>query len=541
MGRRVTGRFDRRTFLRGSAGAVGAVYLGGATSCTPPTYSPSPNGTPFTSGVLSGLHSSTEVVLWTRIDPDLAAGPATIHWGISTTPDMSNVIAAGPVAVGPDADWTAKVLVGGLDPDRSYWYRFGTGDHHSPTGRARTLPAPGSSPDRMRLAFGSCQLWTAGWYNAWAGIAAEDVDAVLWLGDYIYESASTVPSFWAVRRDTVGAADTLDTYRGKYKLYRSDPLLQRGHAAHPFVPVWDDHEFVNNCNRFSNLDDPARAAAAYQAWFEYMPVWPIDGTRIHRSHRWGRLADISMLDTRQYRDRQAGYTPPDDYPTVGFGPAVIDAGRPGRSILGDAQRTWLLDGLSGAQDDGVRWKLIGNQVMIAPARLVDLDTPELRALNPNLPLHDGLYVNLDSWDSYFWERDRILAHLADDSIDNVSFLTGDIHSFWQASMRADYDDDTSPIVANEFVGGSVSSPAANAVGSDDLGYFIERQARSWNPAFRYADHRRNGYGIVDATPEKMDVTYRVTRVRDLGHHVGTSVRFGMTAGDPIPTLDRINP
>lgn len=519
---------------------MGVAYLGGAASCAP-VYTPSPNGTPFTSGVLSGLHSPTEVVLWTRLDPDMAGGSATIDWGVSTTPDMSDVVAAGPVAVGPGADWTAKVLVGGLDPDRSYWYQFGAGDLRSPIGRARTLPAANAEPHRMRLAFGSCQLWTSGWYNAWAGIAAEDVDAVLWLGDYIYESASTIPGPWVVRPDTVGAADTLDTYRAKYKLYRSDPLLQRGHAAHPFVPVWDDHEFVNNCNRFSVLEEADRAAAAYQAWFEYMPVWPIDGTRIHRSHRWGRLAEISMLDTRQYRDRPAGYVSPDDSPIVGFGPSVAEAGQPGRTILGDAQRQWLLDGLSGAQDDGVRWKVIGNQVMIAPTRIVDLDTPELRAAFPDLPRHNGLYLNLDSWDSYFWERDLILAHLADQRIDNVSFLTGDIHSFWQASMRADYDDDTSPVVANEFVGGSVSSPAANLVGSDDLGYFIERQARSWSPAFNYADHRRNGYGLVDATPDSMDVTFRVTRVQNLGHHVGTSVRFGLTPGDPTPVLDRINP
>jgi len=531
------GEFDRRTFLRAGVGGAGALWIAGsATSCAPsPTYAPPPNGTPFTLGVLSGLHSASEVVLWTRLDPAAAPGATSIRWEVGTTPDLTTVVESGDVTVDGGADWTAKVLVGGLAADRSYWYRFVVDGRPSPVGRARTLPAPGSSPDRLRLVFASCQNWVAGWYNAWAGIAAEDVDAVVWLGDYIYEAGGN--GLASVRRDTVGSVSDLAGYRAKYRLYRSDPLLQAGHAAHPFVPIWDDHEFDNNYHRFTVLEHPQQAADAYRAWFEYMPVWPIDGTRTYRSVEWGRLATLPLLDTRQYRDRQPnGYQSVDVEQYVGAGDTIREAAAPGRTLLGTTQREWLFDTLDAAQADGVRWKLIGNQVMISPIRPIDLDTPELRQLFPELPRHNGVFVNMDSWDGYQWERDLVLAHLADQHVADVTLLTGDIHTFWQSSLRADFDDPTSPVVANEYVGGSISSPGPNVIDNDDFGRWLEQASATWNPAFRYTDFRRNGYGVVDATPDRLDVSFRATRVRTLGVPVTTSVEFGVTPGSPVPTM-----
>lgn len=535
---------NRRGFLRAGVGGTGALWLAGAglagSGCAPtPAYSPPANGTPFTLGVLSGLHSASEVVLWTRLEPSLAPGATSVRWEVATGPDMATVVEQGDVTVDGSTDWTTKVLVGGLAADRSYWYRFTVDGVGSPVGRARTLPTPGSSPDRLRLVFASCQNWVAGWYNAWAGIAAEDVDAVIWLGDYIYEAGGSGIS--AVRRDTVGSVDDLAGYRDKYKLYRSDPLLQAGHAAHPFVPIWDDHEFTNNYHRFTLLEEPARAEAAYRAWFEYMPVWPVDGTRTYRSLSWGRLAEIPLLDTRQYRDRQPnGFQALDVEQYIGAGETLREAALPGRTILGDIQRNWLFDRLDAAQADGVRWKLIGNQVMISPVRPIDLDTPELRQLFPDLPPHNGVFVNMDSWDGYQWERDLILAHLADRGVADVSFLTGDIHTFWQASVRADFDDPTSPVVANEYVGGGISSPGPNVIDNDDFGRFIEEATANWNPAFRYTDFRRNGYGLVDATPDALDVSFRTTRVKSLGVPTATSVRFGVTPGAPDPAMTIVN-
>jgi alkaline phosphatase D len=523
------------------------VVGGGLSACAPvPTYRPPSNGTPFTLGVMSGLHSEHEAVLWTRLDPDAAPGSTTVRWTVATDPSMSSVVASEAVDVGPDADWTAKVLVGGLAPDRSYWYRFAVGGPSgaslppSPVGRARTLPAPDARPDRLRLAFGSCQQWTDGWYTAWGGIAAEDLDAVVWLGDYIYESGAKVGPT-DVRVDTVGAVDDLDGYRAKYRLYRSDPLPQAGHAAHPFVPIWDDHEVKDDYTRLDLVSEPDRVAAAYRAWFEYMPVWPIEGTRTYRRLRWGDLADLSLLDTRQYRDHQANGFQGPDVETLGIGAAVVEAVQPGRTILGDAQRAWLLDGLDAAQSDGVRWKLVGNQVMITPIRPIDLDQPALRQLDPSLPHHAGVYANMDSWDSYMWERDLLLGHLADGGIEDVSFLTGDIHTFFQSTVTSDFDDPSAPKVANEFVGGSVSSQGVSLVGSDPLGRALEESAQTWSPAFRYSDFRRNGYGVLDATPDGMAVTYRACRTHQRGGAIVSSVRFDLSPGDPVPAMTPINP
>ncbi|MFN8051035.1 MAG: alkaline phosphatase D family protein [Acidimicrobiales bacterium] len=536
------GPVDRRDFLRlGALGAAGAAGLWLPTGCAPPPrYQPPSNGTPFSCGVLSGLHSPTEVVLWTRLDPELAPGATSVAWELATDAGLSNVVASGTHEVGPAADFTAKVLVGGLDPDRSYWYRFSVANGPSPIGRARTLPTPEATTP-LRVAFSSCQKWTSGWYTAWGGIANEDVDAVLWLGDYIYESGAS-PTPGDVRLDTVGTANDLDSYRAKYRLHRSDPLLQAGHAAHPFVPIWDDHEFKNNYNRTDLLTDAARAAAAYRVWFEYMPVMPIDGTRIHRNLRWGTTADITLLDTRQYRDRQAnGFLPDDQEAGLGIGQVVAEAVQPGRTILGESQRQWLLDGLDDAQADGVVWKLIANQVMIAPWRILDLDEPLLNQLNPTAPRHDGIYLNMDSWDSYMWERDVVLGHLADNDISNVSFLTGDVHMFFQSSLRANFDDDTSPFVANEFVGGAVSSQAIQILRNDDVSLALENIWRGFNPGFRYCDFRRNGYAVVDATHDAMSVTYRAVRVFEPNQPVASTVRFTLTPGNPTPVTEGLIP
>jgi alkaline phosphatase D len=531
---------ERRSFLRAGAAAVGVGAAGPAiAACTGPDFLAPPvwavpwNGSVFSLGVLAGLHSHDEVVLWTRVDPDRASGVTSVRWEMASDHTMNDIVATGSESVGPDTVFTVKVKPSGLDPDRSYWFRFATpaGDE-SPVGRARTLPAPGAVSDRLRLAFASCQNWSHGWFSAWDGIAAEDVDGVVFLGDYIYESAGFIPGR-SVRLDPIGHSADLDSYRAKYRLYRSDPSIQRAHSAHPIAPVWDDHEFQNNYNAADIAADPARSTAAYRAWFEYMPVWPIDGTRIHRTLRWGALAEIFLLDTRQYRDPQPG-PPGDGGSLLGIGHDVAVAASPSRSLLGPDQRSWLTDGLASAQTDGVTWKLVGSQVMIHPWRLIDLDTPEIRQLNPQLVKHDGVYLNLDSWDGYQHDRDVVLSHLADNSIRNTSFLTGDVHSFWQGTLRSDFDDVGSPYVVNEFVGGSISSSSFDLAG--DLVYGLEQSARSWHPPFRYVDFRRRGYGLLECTPTSMDVSFRVSNSLYQGSPTATSVTFSLADGDPVPAV-----
>lgn len=515
----------RRQFLQAGGGVLGAAAVGSLAACAP---TPPPVTGVFGQGVASGLHSTTEVVLWTRVDPGAAPSVSSVGWELATSPSFATVVASGTAPVGPVTDGCVKVLVGGLAPDTSYWFRFGTGSETSPVGRARTLPAPDAAPAGLRLAFGSCQSFAGGYYGAWRDLATRDLDAVVFLGDYIYEAVA-IQLLRRVRDEPLGTDRTLDDYRARYRWYRSDPDLQAAHAAHPLVPIWDDHEVSNDYDRTIFGTDPDRVAAAYRAWFEYMPVWPTSATRIHRSLRWGQLADLFLLDGRQYRDEHVGE------PILGLlGLEVMtgDLQAVGRSLLGADQRQWLLDGLDAAQADGVRWKLVGNPVMIAPIRLVDLDTPEFRALDPDLPRHAGLYLGTDSWDGFGWERDLILAHLNNAGIRDVAFLTGDQHAFMAAPLSTDFDDPAAPLVAYEYTGGSITSPSGiteNALAGGS-GAFVTA------PAFDYMELRENGYGTVELTDDQMTVTFHqvVPTAADL--LPVPRVRFTATPGTVQPAI-----
>lgn len=516
-------RLSRRDLLRAGVGGAGLITFGAATGCAP-LYVPPSNGSAFSLGVVSGLHAPDAVVLWTRLDPALASGRTDVTWKVATDAAMTNVVRSGSASADPSRDHTVKVLADGLQPDRSYWYRFEVDGNPSPVGRARTTPLADASVSSLRLATASCQNWGQGWYHAWASIAADDVDAVLWLGDYIYESVTPGPL--AVRDDPIGMSRTLEQYWAKYRLYRSDPNLQAGHAAHPLVPIWDDHEFVNDCNRHTNEAFPERARAAYQAWFDYMPVWPIDGTRIYRSIRWGDLAVIAMLDSRQYRDHPAnGFAGVGVEPLVGLGEVIRESNLEGRSMLGHAQRGWLVDTIDEADEQGVRWKLLGNQLMMTPTRAIDLDDPALRSLFPDLTRNDGLYINLDSWNSYLWERQYLLDHWHQRRIPGITVLTGDVHSFWTARQRIDPEDRFSPVVASEYVTGSVSSTTPNILGTDEFASFLEQGPINWTPQFDYVNFRDHGYGLVDVSRDRLEVRYRTTRAREQYFGVYDNVRF----------------
>ncbi len=519
---------DRRNFLLAGGTALGAAALGSLAAC-----SPMPETLPgeFSLGVASGLHSATEVVLWTRVELANAPGTSSVGWEVADSPSFANVVASGTAPVSPSNDGCVKVLVGSLAPDTSYWYRFTGSTATSATGRARTMPAPGSSPSSLKLAFCSCQSYASGYYGAWRDIATQDLDAVLFLGDYIYESVA-IQLLRKVRDEPTNDVDTLDEYRATYRLYRGDPDLQAAHAAHPLVPIWDDHEIVNDYDRTIFTTDTERADAAYRAWFEYMPVMPIDGTRIYRDLRWGDLADLFLLDGRQYRDEALGTSL---LGLLGLSVMTNDLQAVGRSLLGSTQRQWLLDSLDLAQAEGVRWKLIGNPSMIAPIRLSDLDSPELRDLDPNLPTHAGLYLGTDSWDGFGWERDQILAHLRDAAVADVSFLTGDQHTFMAAALTPDFDDPSAAAVAYEYTGGSITSPSGitEAALAGGLGSYTTQ------PPFDYMEIRRNGYGLVEATPSEMTVTYHQLTPVFRSATPTPKVRFTATPGVVQPTITQL--
>lgn len=515
---------DRRQFLLAGGGTLGAAALGGLAGCTPP--SPVPDGV-FTSGVASGLHSPTEAVLWSRVETVNSPATTSLAWEVATTPSFATVVASGQAPVSPANDGCVKVLVGSLQPDTSYWFRFTGGGTTSPTGRCRTLPLPSATPTALNLAFCSCQSYGNGYYGAWRDIASQDLDAVVFLGDYIYESF-LVQLLRSVRPEPTAEVDTLEEYRAKYRLYRTDPDLQAAHAAHPLVPIWDDHEIVNDYDRTIFIEEPERAEAAYRAWFEYMPVWPTAGTRIHRSLRWGDLADLFLLDGRQYRDEALGTSL---LGILGLSVMSQDLQAAGRSLLGADQREWFLDGLDAAQSDGVRWKLVANPVMIAPIRLADLDTAELAALDPNLPTHAGLYLGTDSWDGFGWERDLVLSHIRDSGITDVSFLTGDQHSFLAAPLTADFDDPAEPAVAYEYTGGSITSPSGITENllAGGLGSYATQ------PPFDHMEIRRNGYGMVRAEPDGMEVTFHELVPTSPAAVPAPTVRFDVTPGVVQPT------
>jgi alkaline phosphatase D len=495
---------DRRTLLRGGVAGVGGVAAAHLLGCAPLPGAGPVDG-PFDCGVASGLHAHDASVIWTRFAPG-ASGSVELRWQVATDPSFRTVVRSGSVVAAPASDGCAKVLVEGLLPATTYWYRFDVDGALSPVGRTRTPAAPGERPGSVRLAVASCQSYSAGFYPAWRAVADTDLDGVVFLGDYIYEGSYSSNPF-NVRRDAPAATD-LDGYRAKYRHYRSDANLRAAHAAHAFAPVWDDHEFVNDCNRLTLLEQPARAAAAYRAWFEYQPVWRTDGDRIHRRLRWGDLVDLSLLDTRQYRDpgpgEELGESPAFGSSTV---PPLLEVHSPDRTLLGAAQREWFLDGLGAAQDDDVTWKLVGNQVMISPLRVADLDEPAFRALDPDLPEHAGIYANFDDWNGFMVERDVVSEHLRSEGIGNVAFLTGDIHAFFQSSVLADFDEPFSPAVAQEFVCGSISSRGLDYLG--EAGESLSSTVAGFRPDFRFVDLVRRGFGLVECTPSSSSVEYHV--------------------------------
>lgn len=504
---------DRRRFL----GGLGVAAAGGALgACLPkpfPWPPPDTDGGPgavFPSGVVSGDPRPDGAVIWTAVAPPADLGAVPVDWQVASDDRFSKIVAWGSMTASAASAHTVKVAVTGLMPDRHYWYRFQARDRSSRIGRTRTAPAPGTMPSRLRIAFGSCQMWFHGWYNTWRDIARQDVDFVLFLGDYIYE-ISWIPLWGLVRSDPIGEAQTYEQYRDKYRLYRSDPDLQDAHAAHPMVVTWDDHEVMND---YYGGSAPARQSAAYRAWFEHMPVFPVDGqaNRIHRSLPWGRLADLFVLDTRQHRDQQAssGDTSNPSHP----------ANDPNHSILGPAQKAWLKSGMSGSS---AVWRLFGNQTPVLPRRESDLDPGD-----GSVPTNAGKYDDMDAWDGYLAERREVLTHLESTGKMNNLFLTGDIHAFLAGRVRPDYDDPTSQVRAHEFVGGSMTS--INYAAAGGLSSLFEWDKRTKWKEVDFLDLDQYGYGILDLTPEEANVEFRYVDIKQQGASPWTGARFRVRSG-----------
>jgi alkaline phosphatase D len=489
-------RLGRRQFLAGGL-ALGAAQL------VPPVArraggQPRWAGSPFTLGVASGYPLATGMVLWTRLAPaplqpggGMHGEVVAVEWEVASDERMATVVQRGTVAATPEWAHAVHVEVEGLKPARWYWYRFRAGGEVSPIGRTRTAPAANAAVDRLRFAFASCQHYEQGYYGAHHRMLADDLDLVVFLGDYIYESS------WGrdhVRRHGAPEPHTLEDYRVRHATYKSDPDLQAAHAACPWLVTWDDHEVANDyADDRSQLAHPrewflARRAAAYKAYYEHMPLRrqmvPFGPhLRLYHQVAFGTLARFHLLDNRQFRSHQPCVAP-------GRGGAAVAEDCAERldarlTMHGEAQERWLEASLDRSRS---RWNVLAQQSIMAQ---VD------RKPGP------GRQYWTDSWDGYPAARRRLLDYLGSRRPANPVVIGGDVHSFWVTDLKPDFDDPGSPVVATEFVGTSITSQF-------DRPEVLDAQ-RADNPHVRFADGRRRGYVRVEVTPQQLRADLRAMR------------------------------
>lgn len=490
---------------------------------------------PFRLGVASGHPTDQSVVLWTRLS---SGNPYRNPWGdravevtweLATEPSFGLLVQSGRTMAPPELSHSVHVEITGLEAGRVYYYRFHSHGAQSPVGRTLTLPAAGSTPERLRLGFASCQRYHSGSFVAYDHLRADAPDLVVFLGDYIYEMGATTSE---VRGDWAYPANKIADYRGLYELAKSDPALQAMHAWCPWLVTWDDHEVFND---YAGGDVRAgkdtgrmarRMAMGYQTWYEHMPVSPrmllapvagrVDGDReirVHGSHRWGRLANLMMLDTRQYRSAAvgcgvAGVFKPD---------ACDEAQTAGRSMLGESQEAWLLDQLranaTGAPG-GALWNLICQPSVFSRFML---------------PVGGGMVSN-DNWDGYPVSRRRILQAITDHKTSNPVVLGGDIHQNWVSHVTMDPANAGSPVVMPEFCGTSISTPSFGPVTAGEL--------KALAPHCLYTERHQRGYGLVTLTPQQMRVDLRVLDdIRKSPTTVTTAASFEVKSG--APTIARV--
>lgn len=488
----------RRLLVRASLFAGAA--LAPAAFADPAGGPPGPDD-PFTLGVASGEPTPDGVVIWTRLAPrpfdrDGGMPPRafSVRWEVAEDEAFQVIAAKGRALAAPQAGHSVHVEVDGLTPGREYWYRFMTESGASPVGRTVTAPARGAEVDRLKIAFGSCQKYESGFYAAYRHMVEDNPDLILFLGDYIYEKGPN-------RKDAVRLHRNLEPfdiggYRIRYATYKTDPLLKAAHAAAPWMVIWDDHEVENDYGddqgELLSMDYSdgtkgflRRRAAAYQAYYEHMPLRrrskPVGPDMLlYRTLDWGRLAQFQFLDDRQHRSHR---------PCVALG----DMGKEAldscmervsleRTLLGMKQERWLMDQLA---ETRAQWNVLAQQTLFAPLKLHDSKTEAQTRWNT------------DGWDGAPATRDRIVARWREAQVPNPIVLGGDIHTFAAADVRAG---DKGPVVAPSFVGGSITSLAAQTA--------QYQRFRAANPDLKLYNGDVRGYGRVEFSARGTKVTFR---------------------------------
>ena len=533
-------KFSRRRALEGATVAVGATLLGCGTDASPGDAGammfpdaapgsdagpagrdagPAPTG-PFRHGVASGDPLPDAVILWTRVSDQ--TGTVEVAWELASEPTFGAIARMGTASTSAARDYTVKVDATGLSAGTTYYYRFRVGGETSPVGRTRTAPMGASA--RLRFAVCSCSSYAHGYFHGYRRISERaDLDAVIHLGDYIYEYGTR--EYGSLREyEPAHEIVSLDDYRARYAQYRSDPDLAEAHRQHPFICVWDDHETADNAWREgaenhqpgeegAYADRRAAAAQAYSEWLPIRDTLDADG-HIFRSLRYGELLELVMLDTRIFgRDQQLESS---------TDPLL---GAETRQLLGEAQEAWLRERLSGST---AAWKVIGQQVMMG-------QFPQ--------------FVNTDAWDGYPAQRRRIFEHIEENDIRDVIVLTGDIHTSWAIDLAIDpfdataYDPETGEgAVAVELVCPGISSPGFPALVADTFYPRIEAES----PHVKYVDLVQRGYFVLDVTPERAQVGFyhlrdvtapydgTETQVATLEVSRGVSHLSEIGALDPLP-------
>ncbi|MEU1894160.1 alkaline phosphatase D family protein [Streptomyces pristinaespiralis] len=514
---------SRRQLLGfGGAGAAALMLGTGEWGSGSAFASPVMKDDPFSLGVASGEPWPDGVVLWTRLAPDpfaedgkggMPGRPVRVHYELAHDERFRRIVRSGSVVATPELAHSVHPEIHGLQPDREYYYRFRAGSYVSPVGRTRTTPPAWSTPKDLKFAFASCQAWQDGYFTAYEHLAQEDLDLVVHLGDYLYEYG-VKSNKRGVVTDARFHTETVDLarYRLQYGLYKSEAPLQQAHARFPWIMTFDDHEVENNwADGIPEKDqDPQaftqRRAAAFQALYEHAPLRRAQlpkgpDVQMYRRLSYGRLADFTMLDTRQYRDDQ----PCGD----GLSADCADRFAPDRSLLGDRQREWVLNGFSRS---AARWQVLGNQ---APMGQTDHDPGP------------GTTVWTDPWDGYVAERNRLLAEADGRGVRNLVVITGDRHQNYAWDLKRDYEDPGSATVGSEFVGTSVTSGGDGADMTAEGTKFLAA-----NPHMKFFNGQR-GYVRVRVEPERWTSDFRVLPyVTRPGAPVST--RAGVVVEDGVP-------
>lgn len=587
------GPFDRRRFLQGLLVTVAASAAPGCDDRQepdggggPPSTDPADQARVFPQGLASGDPKPSSVVLWTRVAPPSPRAEVDVDYEVARDPGFSDLVASGSLRVSESTDHTLRIKLTELDPYTTYHYRFVALGVQSVDGRTKTAPSPDADVS-PRFAFASCQDYIGRFYHAYAALLAEQpVDFLVFLGDYIYETDGD-PSFQTSSEERkvvlpdglelepggTKAALTLADYRTLYRTYRSDPHIQAVHAQVPFICIWDDHEFANDCwqdhaTDFNDLKgdekSPDRRLAANRAWLEYQPADVGDdpaGLVIHRALRYGKHVELVLTDQRSYRDDHVipeGAAPsdkpagaPDEVPPyVAAGKIFVNSEIFSRNfvkkdgfdlieayvqptMLGAEQKAWFLDAVKSST---ATWKFWGSETQVVQM-VLDLSSFDLPEAFKGL-----YYFTVDQWDGFRTERREIVEALA--GTPNVVVLTGDIHGFYTAEIRVDPDDPTDEPVLVEYVTSGISSSpvqqiAKSAVdGNPDfeaLGALVpqfDEVLALASHEYGYRSSNVNGISIVEVDGAKeIRVTFlEVTEVREAQAGAVTKRRFRTRAG-----------